>query len=138
MVRFSNIYTLLNKYGSLKSSLDLCCDVGFSFGMFDCNTWILTLSILGMSPIAYDLLLCYVYILGVCSIAHELCWLFRYIGHTPMHMFYYLVYDYICWDCTLMDKEYCRDTMYYIYYCVISIYIYWDVYCDAMCRKMNA
>ena len=35
-----------------------------------------------------------------------------------MHMFYYLLFDCIRWEWTLMDKDYCRSMMYWMYYVI--------------------
>ena len=35
-----------------------------------------------------------------------------------MHMFYYLVYNCICWAWTLMENDYCHSMMYLMYYVI--------------------
>ena len=35
-----------------------------------------------------------------------------------MYMFYYYVCDCICWEWTLMDKDYCCRTIYWMYYVI--------------------
>ena len=44
-----------------------------------------------------------------------------------MHMFYYLLFDCIHWAWTLMNKDYCHSTMYWMYYYVIYLYAYTEM-----------
>ena len=77
----------------------------------------------------------YVYILGVFPIAHELCLLVVYIRRKRLHMFYYLVYDCICWAWNLMDKDYCHGMMYWMYYYVVILNTYIEIIIVMKCAK---
>ena len=52
-----------------------------------------------------------------------------------MHMFYYIVYDSICWAWTLMDKDYCCGTMYWMYYYVIFLNTYTEMIIVIKCAE---
>ena len=61
-----------------------------------------------------------------------------------MHMFYCLVYDYICWAYALMDKDYCcctghrpRCTRFIIMWLGTSPNIYWHDYLWCIVQKIE-
>ena len=52
-----------------------------------------------------------------------------------MNMSYYLIYDCICWAWTMMDKDYYRGTIYWMYYYVIYPNTYTEMIIVMSCAE---
>ena len=99
--------------------------VWYQFGKFlFAISLILNLTIMGMSPIANELLWCPYCILGIRPHCTWVWWFVIYIGHNPIHLCIYPMCNCICWAWTLMDKiVFVGRSTGYIIWSILNAYI---------------
>ena len=81
-------------------------------------SWILTLTTMGTSPIAHELLWCLYCISGIRPHCTWVWWFFRYIGCKPMHMFYLACMWFYMLGMDPHGQDYYRRKIYWLYYVI--------------------